>query len=525
MKKYHKQNRNYFICALICVFISSVFAVTLQFLKGDVLDYAIAGETAQTGRYAGLLIAFILCEIFFYFCYKQFSARFVVGCTKSLRRDIFDSIIRRDFVKYKEHQQGEYISKLTNVDSDKICYGRKQSDLSVREQERLLEEILSCVIELARCDAGTLYLLDGDVLRFRISRNNTLKNYSNGEGMPPVLLDRANVCALALLEDRTICVEDVYHSPDYDFSGPRRYDARNGYRTRSMLVVPMRSRGGEKLGVLQLINAMDGDGQVRPFAPDMELLMGIWLHDIGKVTTPLEVMDKARRLSPLQEAQLKSRLTEIWLTRRIDCLEGRSDSGGLEAFHQDIREVEEQIDSINGAEFVTDDQLAWLDGVKQRTYTDQDGRERSWLTDEEYEMLSIRKGTLSRQELEKMHRHVVMTDKMLSRIRFSQELTHVPEWAAAHHEKLNGKGYPRGMKGDEIPFEVRIITILDIFAALVASDRPYKKAKTVEQAIRILRFGVKDGELDPELTEQFIESRCWEGVYGRAAEKEFEVNV
>ncbi len=83
-------------------------------MKGDVLDYAIAGETAQTGRYAVLLIAFILCEIFFYFCYKQFSAGFVVGCTKSLRRDIFDSIMRRDFVKYKERQQGEYISKLTN---------------------------------------------------------------------------------------------------------------------------------------------------------------------------------------------------------------------------------------------------------------------------------------------------------------------------------------------------------------------------------------------------------------------------
>ena len=475
---------------------------------------------------------------------------------------------------------------------------------SERDLERLLEEILSCVMELARCDAGTLYLLDGDVLRFRISRNNTLKNYSNGEGMPPVPLERANVCALALLEDRTICVEDVYHSPDYDFSGPRRYDARNGYRTRSMLVVPMRSRGGEKLGVLQLINAMDGDGQVCPFAPDMELvlesvasqaalaiqnvryireikglfnsfvrvmstaiderssynanhsrrmarcgerfmdwlnarskephfslrrreelLMGIWLHDIGKVTTPLEVMDKAGRLSPLQAARLKSRLTEIWLTRRIDCLEGRADSGGLEAFHQSIREAEEQIDNINGAEFVTDDQLAWLDGLRRRTYTDQDGREQSWLTDEEYEMLSIRKGTLSRQELEKMRRHMVMTDKMLSQIRFSQELAHVPEWAAAHHEKLNGKGYPRGMKGDEIPFEVRIITILDIFDALVASDRPYKKAKTVEQAIRILRFGVKDGELDPELTEQFIESRCWEGLYGQAEEKEFEVNV
>ncbi len=475
---------------------------------------------------------------------------------------------------------------------------------SERDLEPLLEEILSCVMELARCDGGTLYLLDGDMLRFRISRNNTLKNYSNGEGMPPVLLDRANVCALALLEDRTICVEDVYHSPDYDFSGPMRYDARNGYRTRSMLVVPMRSRGGEKLGVLQLINAMDEAGQVCPFAPDMELvlesvasqaalaiqnvryireirglfnsfvqvmstaidersrynadhsrrmarcgerfmdwlnvqsgemlfspqrreqlLMGIWLHDIGKVTTPLEVMDKARRLTPLQEAQLKSRLTEIWLTGRIDCLEGRVDSGGLESLRQSIREAEKQIDSINGAEFVTDDQLAWLDGMRRRTWTDQEGREQSWLTDGEYEMLSIRKGTLSRQELDKMRRHVVMTDKMLSRIRFPQELAYVPEWAAAHHEKLNGKGYPRGMKGDEIPFEVRIITILDIFDALVASDRPYKKAKTVEQAIRILRFAVKDGELDPELTEQFIESRCWEGIYIRSEEKEAEGDV
>lgn len=469
---------------------------------------------------------------------------------------------------------------------------------SERDLERLLEEILSCVMELARCDAGTLYLLDGDVLRFRISRNNTLENYSNGKGMPPVPLERGNVCALALLEDRTICVEDVYHSPDYDFSGPRRYDARNGYHTQSMLVVPMRSRGGEKLGVLQLINAMDEAGQVGPFSPDMalvlesvasqaalaiqnvryireikglfdsfvrvmstaidersrynanhsrrmaqcgerfidwlnaraagqgetppvspqrkeELLMSIWLHDIGKVTTPLEVMDKARRLSPLQEARLKNRLAEIWLTKRIDCLEGRADGGELEPFRRSIREAEEQIDSINGAEFVTDGQLAWLDEVKQRTYIDQDGREQRWLTDGEYEMLSVRKGTLSREELEKMRKHVVMTDKMLSQIKFSPELAHVPEWAAAHHEKLDGRGYPRGLKGEEIPYEVRIITILDIFDALVASDRPYKKAKTVEQAIRILGFGVKDGELDVELTEQFIESRCWEGLYDK----------
>ncbi|MDE7221434.1 MAG: GAF domain-containing protein [Oscillospiraceae bacterium] len=469
---------------------------------------------------------------------------------------------------------------------------------SERDLNTLLEEVLSCVMELTRCDAGTLYLRDEDTLRFKISRNNTLKNYSNGAGMSPVPLRRENVCALALLERRTIQIDDVYHCADHDFSGPRRYDAQTGYHTQSMLVVPMRSREGADIGVLQLINAMDENGNVCSFAPDMalvlesvasqaaitiqnvrylndikelfqsfvrvmstaidersrynanhsrrmaqcgerfigwlnaraagrgemspfsprqqeELLMSIWLHDIGKVTTPLEVMDKARRLSPLQETKLKSRLAEIWLTKRIDCLEGRTDGDELESFRQSIREAEAQIDSINGAEFVTDGQLAWLDELKQRTYIDQDGRERCWFTDEEYEMLSIRKGTLSRQEQEKMRKHVVMTDKMLSQIKFSPELAHVPEWAAAHHEKLNGKGYPKGLKGEDIPFEVRIITILDIFDALVASDRPYKKAKTVDQAIKILGFGVKDGELDAELTEQFIESRCWEGLYDK----------
>lgn len=100
----------------------------------------------------------------------------------------------------------------------------------------------------------------------------------------------------------------------------------------------------------------------------------------------------------------------------------------------------------------------------------------------------------------------------ISQINFSQELSHVRAWAASHHKKLNGKGYPRGLKGAEIPFEVRIITILDIFDALVANDRPYKKAKTPEEAIKTLSFMVKDGELDPELTSLFIESRCWEAA-------------
>ena len=241
--------------------------------------------------------------------------------------------------------------------------------------------------------------------------------------------------------------------------------------------------------------------------------MSIWLHDIGKVTTPLEVMDKAKRLSPLQYAQLQNRILDAWYCAKVDCLEGRITEQELDAISLSTSWAAELTEEMNEAEFLTDDQLECLAGIKKRTYTDTQERQRKvwpWITDEEYAMLTIRKGTLSQEERKIMESHVVVTDKLLSQIKFSPELSHVREWAAAHHAKLNGKGYPRGLKGDEIPFEVRIITILDIFDALVADDRPYKPGKSPEEAIKILGFMVKDGELDPELTAQFIESRCWE---------------
>ena len=110
-----------------------------------------------------------------------------------------------------------------------------------------------------------------------------------------------------------------------------------------------------------------------------------------------------------------------------------------------------------------------------------------------------------------METHVVYTDKILSELQFPGDLSRVREWAAAHHELLDGSGYPKGLKGDEIPYQVRIITILDIFDALVADDRPYKPGMPVEKALSILTaMAQKEGKLDPELTRQFIESRCWE---------------
>lgn len=113
MKKYQKKNRIYFVGALASVLASTLFAVALQFFKGDVLDYAAAGEIHAAIKYAALLIAFILCEVLTYFCYRQFSAKFVIGCTGELKYDIFESILNRDFVSFKDRTQGEYIAKYT----------------------------------------------------------------------------------------------------------------------------------------------------------------------------------------------------------------------------------------------------------------------------------------------------------------------------------------------------------------------------------------------------------------------------
>ena len=469
---------------------------------------------------------------------------------------------------------------------------------SERDLSRLLDQILTSVMELTRCDGGTLYLLDEDCLRFKIMRNNTLGTSEGGDGrdpgLPPVPLDRKHVCALSLIEDRVIRVEDVRKCREYDFSGPIEYDAIFRYHTQSMLVVPMRNREGAKIGVLQMINALDEEGKVCAFSEDMvllaesvasqaaitiqnvryiqmikdlfrsfvrvlssaidkrtpyngnhtrhmascgekfidflnrqardegkeepfsrehreEILMSIWLHDIGKLVTPLEVMNKEYRLRPEQYQNFCHRMETIRLTAKIEHLHGSLTDEEYEKMVSGTREAFALVEEAKKAERITDSMLAGIQDLRTRTYTGEDGLIHSWLSDDEYEMLSIRGGTLSPQERKIMAEHVVVTDKLLSQIRFSPELSHVRQWAADHHEFLNGSGYPHGKRGQEIPMEVRIITILDIFDALVASDRPYTAGKTVEEALEILKeMAENQGKLDPELTRQFIASRCWQ---------------
>lgn len=467
-----------------------------------------------------------------------------------------------------------------------------------RDLNRLLDQLLTCVMELAHCDAGTLYLLDGDVLRFKIMRNHTMRVYSGGDGrdpdMVPVPLKRENMCAMALLEGRTLSVDDVKECREYDFSGPIRYDSLTGYHTKSMLAVPMCNREGEKLGVLQLINAMDDAGNVCPFPKDMalvlesvasqaaitiqnvryiqdikelfrsfvrimssaiderspyngshtrhmaaygnrfldylnekasssgeeapfsaarreELLMSVWLHDIGKLVIPLEIMDKPARLLPEQRTAFLHRMELLRMQGEIDRLSDHLSGEEQEELTDRTRQAEKLVEAANTAGFLSDETLAALEELAARTFTDREGREKPWLSPEEYAMLSIRKGTLSQEERIVMESHVSATRKLLSQIRFSQDFSHVREWASSHHEFLNGSGYPAHLTEEEIPVEVRILTILDIFDALTADDRPYKPGMPIERALAVLGImAEKEGKLDAELVRLFEESRCWE---------------
>ena len=476
---------------------------------------------------------------------------------------------------------------------------------SERDLNRLLDKILASIMELANCDAGTLYLLDKEALRFKIMHTNSMGTHSGGDGrdpdLPPVPLRRENVCAYSFLEGRTVRVENVYDSEQYDFSGPIHYDAITGYHTQSMLVVPMRNREGEKLGVIQLINALDENGTIQAFPEDMilalesvasqaavaiqnvrymreirelfqsfvrvmstavderspynanhsrrmaqmcghfltflngragergeeipfspqrreELIMSVWLHDIGKVTTPLEVMDKPERLSELQKERIRHRLETIRLQGQIRRLSGEITQETYRDLEQETKSTGARLLQMSTAGYLPDESLDWLKGIRQRVYTDPEGRQQSWLTEDEYAMLSIPRGTLSQEERRIMESHVSVTDKLLSQIRFSGELSHVREWAASHHEHLNGGGYPRHLAGEAIPVEVRIITILDIFDALVADDRPYKPGMPVEKALSILDgMANREGKLDPELTALFAESRCWKDLSSEGA--------
>ncbi|MBQ1435158.1 MAG: GAF domain-containing protein [Clostridia bacterium] len=461
-----------------------------------------------------------------------------------------------------------------------------------RDREALLSNILDTAMDLSKCDAGTLYLYEEDGLHFcrMVTRSQNIRQGGHDApiALPPVPMDEAYVCSWAAIHNKAINVADVRSDTHFDFSGSKRYDDMTGYRTKSMLVVPMQSDKGQLVGVMQLINALDEDGRIIPFPHDIELIVGaiasqaaisitnmqyseqitalldslvgalsaaidastpynanhtrnmveygcrfldwlektghpwkfdsdkrrtfllaVWLHDVGKLAVPLSVMNKNSRLGDGLE-RVMGRFRTISLLNKISMLEGRISRKDYELTAQRINEACDLVCRIDSAGFLKDEDLERINALRTLAYSDENGLVKPWITPEEYDCLTIRKGTLTAGERLVMESHVTITARILSRVDFPKMYALAPVWAAAHHELINGSGYPNHLTAGDIPDEVRLITILDVFDALTARDRPYKPPMPEDKALGILHSMANEGAIDEKILELFEKSRAWE---------------
>jgi HD-GYP domain-containing protein (c-di-GMP phosphodiesterase class II) len=457
-------------------------------------------------------------------------------------------------------------------------------------------------------------------------------------------------------------VDDAYDRTDYDFSGTRAFDEENNYRSKSLLTVPLKPRGGEIIGALQLVNAMDEkSGEIIPFGREMvsfiealaaqaatalynrtllekqealmdsliqlmagaidaksqytgahckrvptlarmlaeeackadsgvleefsfttrdewrEFEIGAWLHDCGKVITPEYVVDKATKLETIYNRihEVRTRfevlLRDAEIAHLKALLEGADPAGAvkeLELIREELFNDFEFVAASNvGGEFMADEDIGRLKDISARTWqrnfdirkglshieeerfsSEPDAPcEERLLSDKEFHVvprdaemshvyrdgnfqvdipddlynqgelynLSIQKGTLTDEERFKINEHVMQTIVMLEQLPLPTHMKRVPEYAGTHHENLRGCGYPRKLSSEEISIPARIMAIADIFEALTAADRPYKKPKSLSEAIKILSYFKKDNDIDPVLFDLFLTS----GIYRRYAEQ------
>jgi len=506
-----------------------------------------------------------------------------------------------------------------------------------RDVERLLAMILRKAREITGADAGSLYLAEqaaGDAnnsspgvvkgaentrqLRFRLTQNDSVQFPYAEHTLPITETSMAGYCAL---HGEVIELADAYRIPkSRPFHFNSSFDEQAGYRTRSLITLPMKNGKGEVLGVLQLINckrhpqarltdvnavhryvhpfpehavrlglslasqaavafensqlyrdienlfdgfvnaavkaieqrdpttsghsqrvcqmtialaeAVDREPQ-GPYA-DLrfsreqmkELRYAALLHDFGKVGVREEVLVKAKKLYPLQfsrlldrfdyirrdiEARISEQKVEILLGHfrkearvRLKLLDGEAVRllGELDRYVEFITRVNEPT-------ILPSSEFELLAEISQKTYRDPRGAERPYLTSEEVKYLSIPRGSLDTEERRQIESHVTHSFNFLAQIPWTPEYRAIPEIARAHHEKLNGRGYPDGLTSSAIPVQAKMMTICDIFDALSASDRPYKRAVPTDRALEILKLCVRDEEIDTELFRLFLDAQVY----------------
>ena len=246
-----------------------------------------------------------------------------------------------------------------------------------------------------------------------------------------------------------------------------------------------------------------------------ELRIAALLHDCGKITTPVHVVDKATKLETIFDrvelvatrfAALKAQAqAEMW--RAV--AGGQPEAAARERCEALCRQMEEDLAFVRqanrGSERMDDAAVERVREMATRyRWVDAQGAEQPLLNDNEVENLSIRAGTLTAAEREVINHHIVATIQMLEKLPWPKHLARVPEYAGGHHERMDGKGYPKGLKRDEMSLQARMMGIADIFEALTASDRPYKAPMRLSQALKIMQNFKDNGHIDPDLYDVFV---------------------
>lgn len=256
-----------------------------------------------------------------------------------------------------------------------------------------------------------------------------------------------------------------------------------------------------------------------------ELKIAAWMHDCGKVTTPVHVMDKATKLETIFDRieVVRMRFEVLRRDAELEYLRGLHSEGSdalalRTAYEAKLAELADALALVErsnvGGEFLEPEKQAKIAALAKVTL-EQNGTRRPLLTPEEVKNLTVSRGTLTAEERLVINGHMVQTINMLEALPFPRTLRRVPEYAAGHHEKMDGTGYPRGVYAGDMSIPARIMAIADVFEALTAPDRPYKSAKTLSETMRIMGAMKRDNHLDPDLFDLFVSS----GVYREYAKR------
>jgi HD-GYP domain-containing protein (c-di-GMP phosphodiesterase class II) len=494
-----------------------------------------------------------------------------------------------------------------------------------RDIIKLQEFILTTLRQLTNADGASLWRKtlgeDGSPQLFLASsQNSSIGNTYQAFTVP---VDEKTVVGYTVTVGWSQIYDDAYNPPPGKPQGGRNFDEQFGYRTKSMLTVPMRNHNNEVVGAVQLINAKrryetkltvaNVPTEVVSFRPeDLEMIESIasqaavaldnknlldsiqslfdgfvqasvtaieqrdpstaghsgrverlttalaravteigtgkyrdvyltddqfkelryacLLHDFGKIGVREDILVKAKKLYPFQLdligwrfdsverlAQNKHLKAELEASRRdgIDAATVAEIERRLDAEIDQFRRWFEAIATANEPSVLPEDKASILSAVKDHDFPDMSGKVQPLIAPQEFHFLSIQKGTLTNEERKEIESHVTKSHDFLAKIPWTPPMRNIPDFAWGHHEKLDGSGYPRGLRGDEIPIQTRMMTISDIYDALTAQDRTYKPAVPTKKALDILHSEADRGELDKDLLEIFITKEIYQATANR----------